>query len=231
MSRSERRAMVTSSADGFRDYLGLSSNELRSAASLNSHWLRTLRPRNLKPAAATLAPPFCPPSICDIASKALVNQVTPYSPELVLHCLPFESRGDLILRYVGVSSFDQNPERQLEHVPVDRLFYQHGFRQEHAASETGKGAPLRARRRHSWWCIAWTGRRATGGRTSKSNRATSGPYRRSIDLSVRFFPFREVTPTGDSRVAGATVYGRVQARCMPRLSSCDLSIRWPLGPD
>ena len=61
MSRAERRAMVTSSADGFRDYLGLSSNELRSAASLNSHWLRTLRPRNLKPAAATLAPPFCPP--------------------------------------------------------------------------------------------------------------------------------------------------------------------------
>ena len=62
-------------------------------------------------------------------------------------------------------------------------------------SETGKGAPLRARRRHSWWCMAWTGRRATGGRTSKSNRATSGPYRRSIDLSVRFFPFREVTPS------------------------------------
>ena len=24
--------------------------------------------------------------------------------------------------YVRVSSFDQNPERQLEHVPVDRLF-------------------------------------------------------------------------------------------------------------
>ena len=23
--------------------------------------------------------------------------------------------------YVGVNSFDQNPERQLEHVPVDRL--------------------------------------------------------------------------------------------------------------
>ena len=112
MSRSERRAMVTSSADGFRNYLGLSSNKLRSAASLNSHWLRTLRPRNLKPPAATPAPPFCPPSICDIASKALVNQVTPYSPELVLHGLPFESRGDLILRYVRVSSFDQNPECQ-----------------------------------------------------------------------------------------------------------------------
>ena len=69
MSRSERRAMVTSSADGFRDYLGLSSNELRSAASLNSHWLRTLRPRNLKPAAATPAPPFLPPSICDFPAE------------------------------------------------------------------------------------------------------------------------------------------------------------------
>ena len=94
--------------------------------TLNSHWLRTLRPRNLKPAAATTT--ILPPSICDIASKALVNQATPYSPELVLHGLPFESRGDLILRYVRVSSFDQNPERQLEHVPVDRLFYRHGFR-------------------------------------------------------------------------------------------------------
>ncbi len=30
--------------------------------------------------------------------------------------------------YVRVSSFDQNPERQLEHVPVDQLFYRHGFR-------------------------------------------------------------------------------------------------------
>ena len=30
--------------------------------------------------------------------------------------------------------------------------------------------------------------------TSKLNRATSGPYRRSLGLSVRLFPFREVTP-------------------------------------
>ena len=30
---------------------------------------------------------------------------------------------------------------------------------------------------------------------SKSNRAISAPYRLSIDLGVRFFPFREVIPT------------------------------------
>ena len=34
-----------------------------------------------------------------------------------------------------------------------------------------------------------TGPPVLSGRTSKSNRATSAPYRRSIGLSVRFFRF------------------------------------------
>ena len=63
----------------------LSPNQLRSAARLKRHGLRMSRPRNLKPAAAAPAPPFCPTSIGDVASKALMNQATPYSSELLWH--------------------------------------------------------------------------------------------------------------------------------------------------
>ncbi len=42
--------------------------------------------------------------------------------------------------------------------------------------------------------LGWEHINLNGDRTSKSSRATSGPYSRSIGLSVRFLPFREVTP-------------------------------------
>ncbi|HHW4679652.1 MAG TPA: hypothetical protein ACQGQH_09520 [Xylella sp.] len=42
--------------------------------------------------------------------------------------------------YVRASSFDQNQERQLEHVPVDRLF----IRQGHPAARAGTADLLRA---------------------------------------------------------------------------------------
>lgn len=57
--------------------------------------------------------------------------------------------------YVRVSSFDQNPERQLEHVEVDKVFTDRA---------SGKDAQrpqldaLRAfvREGDTWWFTAWT---------------------------------------------------------------------------
>ena len=52
--------------------------------------------------------------------------------------------------YVRVSSFDQNPERQIEHVQVDRLFTDEasGKDTRRPELETGKVARFRARGRH-----------------------------------------------------------------------------------
>lgn len=56
--------------------------------------------------------------------------------------------------YVRVSSFDQNPERQLDHVPVDRLFTD-------KASGKNTQRPelewlLAFARAIRWSCTAWT---------------------------------------------------------------------------
>ena len=77
---------------------------------------------------------------------------------------------------VRVSRFDQNPERQVVVQACGTL----DMRTTACCST----------------CRHWAGSTSTwrettaGSRTSKSNRATSAPYRRSISLSVRFFPFR-----------------------------------------
>ena len=96
-------------------------------------------------------------------------------------------RAVLIAVLLGVVGFlariDQHPERQ---VVVQAL----------RDTENADASLLPHLSPLGWEHMNLTRKTTTGVRTSKSNRATSGPYRRSIGLSVRFFPFREVTQVG-----------------------------------
>lgn len=62
--------------------------------------------------------------------------------------------------YVRVSSFDQNPERQLEGVQVARVFTDKASGKDTQRPELERLLAF-VRRATPWWCIAWTGWHAT----------------------------------------------------------------------
>ena len=57
---------------------------------------------------------------------------------------------------IRVSSFDQNPERQLEGVTVDRVFTDKASGKEPSA-RSSIGCSHLCARAIRWWCIAWIG--------------------------------------------------------------------------
>ena len=62
--------------------------------------------------------------------------------------------------YVRVSSFDQNPERQLEHVEVGRVFTDKASGKDTQRPELDSLLTF-VREVTPWWCTAWIGWRAT----------------------------------------------------------------------
>ncbi len=72
--------------------------------------------------------------------------------------------------YVRVSSFDQNPERQLEHVPIDRLFSDKASGKDRQRPELERLLAF-ARQGDTVVVTAWTGWRATSKTCGSSCRS------------------------------------------------------------
>jgi hypothetical protein len=57
--------------------------------------------------------------------------------------------------YVRVSSFDQNPDRQLEQIEVGKVFTDKASGKDTSVPNL-KGCWPSSARATPWWCIAWT---------------------------------------------------------------------------